>query len=99
LIAERMVGDFYRTGGQPSAGLREEAEGPGDESLTMTRSEWAYARHREKAGMYSLVNSVLNLVLSLAKEEREEWAALEEFERKSREFEREKEKEDDGPEM
>jgi hypothetical protein len=98
LIAERMVGDFYRRAGNRVLAYVRKPKGR-ERKPTMTRSEWAYARHREKAGMYSLVNSVLNLVLSLAKEEREEWAALEEFERKSREFEREKEKEDDGPEM
>jgi hypothetical protein len=98
LIAERMVGDFYRRTGNRVLAYVRKPKGR-ERKPTMTRSEWAYARHREKAGMYSLVNSVLNLVLSLAKEEREEWAALEEFERKSREFEREKEKEDDGPEM
>jgi len=98
LIAERMVGDFYRRAGNRVLAYVRKPKGR-ERKPTMTRSEWAYARHREKAGMYSLVNSVLNLVLSLAREEREEWAALEEFERKSREFEREKEKEDDGPEM
>jgi len=98
LIAERMVGDFYRRAGNRVLAYVRKPKGR-ERKPTMTKSEWAYARHREKAGMYSLVNNVLNLVLSLAREEREEWAALEEFERKSREFEREKEKEDDGPEM
>jgi hypothetical protein len=65
----------------------------------MTKSEWAYARHREKAGMYSLVNSVLNLVLSIAREEREEWLAFDEFEREMREMDWEREKEKEGPEM
>jgi hypothetical protein len=65
----------------------------------MTKSEWAYARHREKAGMYSLVNNVLNLVLSIAREEREEWLAFDEFEREMREMDWEREKEKEGPEM
>ena len=98
LVAERMVSDFYRRAGNRVLAYVRKPKG-WERKPTMTKSEWAYARHREKAGMYSLVNNVLNLVLSLAREEREEWAALEEFERKSREFEREKEKEDDGPEM
>jgi hypothetical protein len=98
LVAERMVSDFYRRAGNQVLAYVRKPKGR-ERKPTMTKSEWAYARHREKAGMYSLVNNVLNLVLSLAREEREEWAALEEFERKSREFEREKEKEDDGPEM
>jgi hypothetical protein len=98
LVAERMVSDFYRRAGNQVLAYVRKPKGR-ERKPAMTKSEWAYARHREKAGMYSLVNNVLNLVLSLAREEREEWAALEEFERKSREFEREKEKEDDGPEM
>ena len=49
--------------------------------------------------MYSLVNNVLNLVLSLAREEREEWLAFDEFEREMREMDREREKEKEGPEM
>jgi hypothetical protein len=98
LIAETMVSDFYRRAGNRVLAYVRKPKGR-ERKPTMTKSEWAYARHREKAGMYSLVNNVLNLVLSLAREEREEWAAFDEFERKSREFEREKEKEDDGPEM
>jgi hypothetical protein len=47
----------------------------------MTKSEWAYARHREKAGMYALVDRILGLVLSIAREEHEEWLAFEKFER------------------
>jgi hypothetical protein len=65
----------------------------------MTKSEWAYARHREKAGMYALVDGVLNLVLSIAREEREEWLAFDEFEREMREMDWEREKEKEGPEM
>jgi hypothetical protein len=98
LVAERMVSDFYRRAGNRVLAYVRKPKGR-ERKPAMTKSEWAYARHREKAGMYSLVNNVLNLVLSLAREEREEWAAFDEFERKSREFEREKEKEDDGPEM
>jgi hypothetical protein len=49
--------------------------------------------------MYSLVNNVLNLVLSIAREEREEWLAFDEFEREMREMDWEREKEKEGPEM
>jgi hypothetical protein len=41
----------------------------------------------------------LNLVLSIAREEREQWLAFDEFEREMREMDWEREKEKEGPEM
>jgi hypothetical protein len=93
-----MVSDFYRRAGNRVLAYVRKPKGR-ERKPAMTKSEWAYARHREKAGMYSLVNNVLNLVLSLAREEREEWLAFDEFEREMREMDWEREKEKEGPEM
>jgi hypothetical protein len=98
LIAERMVSDFYRRSGNKVLAYVRRAEGP-ERKPTMTRSEWAYARHREKAGMYALVDGILGLVLSIAREEHEEWLAFDEFEREMREMDWQREKQKEGPEM
>jgi hypothetical protein len=98
LIAETMVSDFYRRAGNRVLAYVRKPKGR-ERKPTMTKTEWAYARHREKAGMYALVNNVLNLVLSIAREEREEWVAFDEFEQEMREMDWEREKEKEGPEM
>jgi hypothetical protein len=98
LIAEKMVSDFYRRAGNRVLAYVRKSKGR-ERNPIRTKSGMAYARHRDKARRFSLVNNVLSLVIEMAEEERNEWAAFDEFERKSREFEREKEKEDGGPEM
>jgi len=98
LIAERMVSDFYRRSGNKVLAYVRKTKGR-ERKPAMTRSEWAYARHREKAGMYALVDGILGLVLSIAKAEHEEWLAFDEFEREMRKMDWEREKEKEGPEM